>query len=135
MDPHPFAGALTRTRHPVRATSPRASSDHSFGAVRNPIHLRYPPRLPESTSAFGREQEDMNKLRTRLNQNEGFTLIELLVVIIIIGILLAIAIPSYRPRRRLPQVSRSWLFATRSIYDTHRVYQNRPLPLEGSKSI
>ena len=72
----------------------------------------------------------MDRLRQRLASSEGFTLIELLVVIVIIGILLAIAIPSYLGFRKQAQDTagksnvREAVPSAESFYASNGTYAN-----------
>ena len=70
----------------------------------------------------------INKIKTRLASEEGFTLIELLVVIIILGILVAIAVPAYLSFRGNAQDAaakanvRSAIPAAEGVYQTDQSY-------------
>src|SRR3982751_1723860 len=70
----------------------------------------------------------ISKFKSRLASDEGFTLIELLVVIVILGILLAIAVPSYLGFKTRAEKSaakanvRSALPAMEAWYADHGTY-------------
>ena len=67
----------------------------------------------------------ISKIKNRMAAQEGFTLIELLVVIVILGILVAIAVPSYLSFRGNAQTAaakanvRSAIPAAESFYQGH----------------
>jgi prepilin-type N-terminal cleavage/methylation domain-containing protein len=75
-----------------------------------------------------KEKHVISKFKQRLAAERGFTLIELLVVIVILGILVAIAVPSYLSFRGKAQTAaaqanvRSAIPSAESFYQTNNTY-------------
>ena len=65
-----------------------------------------------------------DRIKTRLSSEEGFTLIELLVVIVILGILVAIAVPAYLSFRGNAQTAAAKANVRSAIPSAEAYYQD-----------
>jgi type IV pilus assembly protein PilA len=66
----------------------------------------------------------IDKIKTRMASEQGFTLIELLVVMVILGILVAIAVPSYLSLTSKAKVAAAEANVRSALPGAEIVYQN-----------